>query len=31
MSSKEAQKYLCGHMGYLKYANNYNLTHKIFY
>ena len=30
MSSKEAQKYLCGHYGYIKYANVYNLTHKLF-
>lgn len=31
MTSKEAQKYLCGHMGYIKYANVYNLTSKLFY
>lgn len=31
MTSKEAQKYLCGHMGYIKYANVYNLTNKLFY
>lgn len=30
-TSKEAQKYLCGHLGYFKYANNYNLINKIFY
>lgn len=31
MTSKETQKYLCGHMGYIKYANVYNLTNKLFY
>ena len=31
ISSKEAQKYLCGHLGYIKYANVKNLTDKIFY
>ena len=31
MTSKEAQKYLCGHIGYIKYANNDNLINKIFY
>ena len=31
LTSKEAKKYLCGHMGYLKYANVYNLTNKLFY
>lgn len=30
MTSKEAQKYLCGHLGYIKYANNYNLINKLF-
>ena len=30
MNSKDAKKYLCGHFGYLKYANVYNLTKKIF-
>lgn len=30
MTSKEAKKYLCGHLGYIKYANNYNLINKIF-
>lgn len=29
MSSKEAQKYLCGHYGYIKYANTYNLVNKV--
>lgn len=31
MSSKEAQRYLAGHMGYIKIANVKNLTDKIFY
>lgn len=31
LTSKEAKKYLCGHMGYIKYANVYNLTNKLFY
>ncbi len=31
ISSKEAKKYLAGHMGYIHYANIYNLTKKIFY
>ncbi len=31
MTSKQAQKYLCGHIGYIKYANNHNLINKIFY
>ena len=30
MNSKEAKKYLCGHFGYIKYANVYNLSNKIF-
>lgn len=30
ISSKEAQKYLCGHIGYIKYANTKNLTDKLF-
>lgn len=30
MSSKEAHKYLCGHYGYIKYANCYNLVNKLF-
>lgn len=31
MSSYDAQKYLCGHLGYIKYADVYNLTNKLFY
>ena len=31
ISSKEAKKYLAGHMGYIKIANVKNLTDKIFY
>ena len=31
MTSKEAKKYLAGHMGYIKYANVNNLTNKLFY
>lgn len=31
ISSKEAKKHLCGHMGYIKYANVRNLTEKLFY
>ena len=31
LTSKEAQKYICGHLGYIKYANVYNLCNKIFY
>ena len=30
ISSKEAKKYLCGHFGYIKYANVKNLVEKIF-
>lgn len=30
ITSKEAKKYLAGHMGYIKIANVYNLTHKLF-
>ena len=30
MNSKEAKKYLCGHFGYIKYANVKNLTEKLF-
>lgn len=30
-TSKEAKKYLCGHLGYIKYANTYNLENKLFY
>ena len=31
MTSREAHKYLAGHMGYIKIANVKNLTEKIFY
>ena len=31
MTSKEAKRYLAGHMGYIKYANVNNLLEKIFY
>lgn len=31
MTSKEAKKYLAGHMGYIKYANVDNLLSKMFY
>ena len=31
ISSIEAKKYLCGHMGYIKIANTYNLENKLFY
>lgn len=30
LSSKEARKYLCGHFGYIKYANVKNLAGKLF-
>lgn len=30
LSSKEAKKYLCGHMGYIKIANINNLSNKLF-
>ena len=30
ISSKEAKKYLCGHIGYVKIANINNLTNKLF-
>lgn len=30
MDSKEAKKHLCGHFGYMKYANVYNLCNSIF-
>ncbi len=29
LTSKEAKKYLCGHFGYIKYANVYNLKNSI--
>lgn len=31
MTSKEAHKYLVGHLGYIKIANTYNLESKLFY
>lgn len=31
LTSKEAKKYLTGHMGYIKYANVNNLLEKLFY
>lgn len=31
ITSKEAQKYICGHLGYIKYANIYNLSNKVFF
>ncbi len=31
MTSKEAKKYLAGHMGYIKYADTYNLENRLFY
>ena len=31
ITSKEAKKYLAGHMGYIKIANIYNLANKLFY
>lgn len=31
MTSKEAKKYLAGHIGYIQSANVYNLTNKLFY
>ena len=31
ISSKEAKKYLAGHVGYMKIANTYNLEKKLFY
>ena len=30
ITSKEAKKYLCGHLGYLKIANTHNLELKLF-
>ena len=30
-TSKEAKKYLAGHIGYIKYANVNNLLEKLFY
>ena len=31
MTSKEARIYLAGHMGYIKYADTYNLENRLFY
>ena len=31
ITSKEAKRYLAGHMGYIKWANIYNLSNKLFY
>lgn len=31
LTSKEAKKYLCGHFGYIKYADIHSLTDKLFY
>ena len=31
MTSEEAQKYLAGHLGYIKIANTHNLENKLFY
>lgn len=31
VSSKEANKYLCGHLGYIKIANTYSLEQKLFF
>ena len=31
ITSKEAKKYLCGHLGYIKYANTRNLESLLFY
>ena len=31
MTSKEAKKYLCGHIGYIDMANTYNLINRNFY
>ena len=31
ITSKEAKKYLAGHMGYIKIADTYNLESKLFY
>ena len=30
IGNKEAKKYLCGHFGYIKYANVKNLSEKLF-
>ena len=31
ISSKNAKRFLVGHMGYIKYANTNNLLNKLFY
>ncbi len=31
ISSKDAKRYLAGHLGYIKYANVNNLIDKLFY
>lgn len=31
LTSREAQKYICGHLGYIKIANTKNLEEKLFY
>ena len=31
ITCKEASKYICGHLGYMKYANTRNLEEKLFY
>ena len=31
ITSSAAKKYLAGHLGYIKYANSYNLVDKLFY
>ena len=31
ITSHEAKRYLAGHMGYVKWANSYNLINKLFY
>ena len=31
ITSKEAKKYLAGHLGYIKYADSYNLLNSLFY
>ena len=31
ITSSDAKKYLAGHLGYIKYANSYNLVDKLFY
>ena len=30
MTSKQAKRYLCGHIGYIKMANVYYFTQKVF-